>query len=213
MAQWCQLQLLESKYLEQVDQLYDDSFPMDIRQYLSKWIESIDWENVAVQDSLATVRFHDLLAQLDDQHSRFALENNFLLQHNIRKIKRNLQDHFQEDPVHMAMIISRNLKEEQRILAAAKSIETDRENTHTSMVLEKQKLDNKVKDMKNKVQEADQNIKSLEYLQDEHDFKLNTLKNREHEINGLTPKQLEHEKLLIVEMCFKLKFKRGVRGV
>ena len=44
-----------------------------------------------MQDSLATVRFHDLLAQLDDQHSRFALENNFLLQHNIRKIKRNLQ--------------------------------------------------------------------------------------------------------------------------
>uniref|UniRef100_A0A674F5Y8 Signal transducer and activator of transcription n=1 Tax=Salmo trutta TaxID=8032 RepID=A0A674F5Y8_SALTR len=209
MAQWCQLQLLESKYLEQVDQLYDDSFPMDIRQYLSKWIESIDWENVAVQDSLATVRFHDLLAQLDDQHSRFALENNFLLQHNIRKIKRNLQDHFQEDPVHMAMIISRNLKEEQKILAAAKSIETDRENTQTSMVLEKQKLDNKVKDMKNKVQVTDQNVKSLEYLQDEHDFKENTLKNREHEINGLTQKQLEHEKLQIAEMCFKLKFKRG----
>ncbi|NP_001117126.1 signal transducer and activator of transcription 1a [Salmo salar] len=209
MAQWCQLQLLESKYQEQVDQLYDDSFPMDIRQYLSKWIESIDWENVAVQDSLATVRFHDLLAQLDDQHSRFALENNFLLQHNIRKIKRNLQDHFQEDPVHMAMIISRNLKEEQKILAAAKSIETDRENTQTSMVLEKQKLDNKVKDMKNKVQEADQNVKSLEYLQDEHDFKENTLKNREHEMNGLTQKQLEHEKLQIAEMCFKLKFKRG----
>uniref|UniRef100_A0A4W5NGW1 Signal transducer and activator of transcription n=1 Tax=Hucho hucho TaxID=62062 RepID=A0A4W5NGW1_9TELE len=211
MAQWCQLQLLESKYLEQVDQLYDDSFPMDIRQYLSKWIESIDWENVAVQDSLATVRFHDLLAQLDDQHSRFSLENNFLLQHNIRKIKRNLQDHFQEDPVHMAMIISRNLKEEQKILLNEQyfPLQTNRENTQTSMVLEKQKLDNKVKDMKNKVQEADQNIKSLEYLQDEHDFKENTLKNREHEMNGLTPKQLEHEKLLIAEMCFKLKFKRG----
>lgn len=44
-----------------------------------------------MQDSLARVRFHDLLAQLDDQHSRFALENKFLLQHNIRKIKRNLQ--------------------------------------------------------------------------------------------------------------------------
>uniref|UniRef100_A0A8C6L6H8 Signal transducer and activator of transcription n=1 Tax=Nothobranchius furzeri TaxID=105023 RepID=A0A8C6L6H8_NOTFU len=42
MAQWVQLQMLDSKYLEQVDQLYDDSFPMDIRQYLSRWIESID---------------------------------------------------------------------------------------------------------------------------------------------------------------------------
>ncbi|KAM9397974.1 uncharacterized protein ACWYII_033021 isoform 1-T1 [Salvelinus alpinus] len=208
MAQWCQLTLLDPNYQEQVHQLYDDSFPMDIRQYLSKWIESIDWDNVAVDESLATVRFHDLLAHLDDQHSRFALEKDLLRQHNIRKFKGNLQDRFQEDPVYMAMIISRNLKEEQRILAAAKSIETDRENTQTSMVLEKQKLVNKVKDMKNKVQEADQNVKSLEYLQDEHDFKENILKNREHEMNGLTPEQLEHEKLLIVQICFKLKFKR-----
>uniref|UniRef100_A0A6Q2Y8Q0 Signal transducer and activator of transcription n=1 Tax=Esox lucius TaxID=8010 RepID=A0A6Q2Y8Q0_ESOLU len=209
MAQWCQLQQLDSKYLEQVDQLYDDSFPMDIRQYLSKWIESIDWENVAVQDSLSTVRFHDLLAQLDDQHSRFALENNFLLQHNIRKIKRNLQDRFQEDPIHMAMIIARNLKEEQRILAVARSIQVaDLENTQTSMVLEKQKLDNKVKVMKNEVQVVDHNIKLLEELQDEHDFRVNSLKNREHENNGLTPKQLEHEKMIILEMCLKLKINR-----
>uniref|UniRef100_A0AAV2LBA9 STAT transcription factor protein interaction domain-containing protein n=1 Tax=Knipowitschia caucasica TaxID=637954 RepID=A0AAV2LBA9_KNICA len=91
MAQWYQLQMLDGKYLEQVDQLYDDSFPMDIRQYLSQWIESVDWEAVTDNESLATVRFHELLSQLDDQHSRFALENNFLLQHNIRKIKRNLQ--------------------------------------------------------------------------------------------------------------------------
>ncbi|KAJ8003624.1 hypothetical protein DPEC_G00150270 [Dallia pectoralis] len=208
MAQWCQLQQLDSKYLEQVDQLYDDSFPMDIRQYLSKWIESVDWENVAVQDSLATVRFHDLLAQLDDQHSRFALENNFLLQHNIRKIKRNLQDRFQEDPIHMAMIISRNLKEELRILAIAKSIEDDMENPQTSMVLEKQKLDNKVKLMSNKVQGVDHNIKSLEELQDEYDFRVNTLKNREQEHNGLTPKQLEQERMVILDMCLKLKYNR-----
>uniref|UniRef100_A0AAZ3PTV4 STAT transcription factor protein interaction domain-containing protein n=2 Tax=Oncorhynchus tshawytscha TaxID=74940 RepID=A0AAZ3PTV4_ONCTS len=43
MAQWIQLQKLDSKYLEQLDQLYDDTFPMEIRQYLSAWIESHDW--------------------------------------------------------------------------------------------------------------------------------------------------------------------------
>ncbi|XP_034720736.1 signal transducer and activator of transcription 1a isoform X4 [Etheostoma cragini] len=208
MAQWCQLQMLESKYLEQVDQLYDDSFPMDIRQYLSKWIESIDWDTVAIQDSLATIRFHDLLAQLDDQHSRFALDNNFLLQHNIRKIKRNLQDRFQEDPVHMAMIISRNLKEEQKILEGAKSTEQEGEGTVSAMVVEKQKLDNKVKEMKDRVQVADQNIKKLEDLQDEYDFKINTLKNRENEMNSMTPKELEKEKMTVGRMCFELKAKR-----
>ncbi|XP_047432797.1 signal transducer and activator of transcription 1a isoform X4 [Mugil cephalus] len=208
MAQWCQLQMLDCKYLEQVDQLYDDSFPMDIRQYLSKWIESIDWDTVAFQDSLATVRFHDLLAQLDDQHSRFALENNFLLQHNIRKIKRNLQDRFQEDPVHMAMIISRNLKEEQKILANAKSAEQEGEGVVSAMVVEKQKLDNKVKEMKDRVQVVDQNIKNLEDLQDEYDFKVNTLKNRENEMNGMTAKELEKEKMTVVRMCLELKAKR-----
>uniref|UniRef100_A0A8C1QCP4 Signal transducer and activator of transcription n=1 Tax=Cyprinus carpio TaxID=7962 RepID=A0A8C1QCP4_CYPCA len=89
MSQWLELQQLDSTFLEQVDQLYDDSFPMAIRQYLSSWIESHDWCVRPI--SLATVRFHDLLTQLDHQHSRFAMEKDFLNQHNIRKIKRNLQ--------------------------------------------------------------------------------------------------------------------------
>ncbi|XP_033969436.1 signal transducer and activator of transcription 1-alpha/beta-like isoform X2 [Trematomus bernacchii] len=208
MAQWGQLQMLDCKYLEQVDQLYDDSFPMDIRQYLSRWIESIDWDTVADQDSLATVRFHDLLAQLDDQHGRFALENNSLLQHNIRKIKRNLQDRFQEDPIHMAMIISKNLKEEKKILDGAKNRQQDGEGTMSAMVVEKQKLDNKVEQMKEIVQVADQNIKKLEDQQDEYDFIVDTLKNRENEINGMTPRELEKEKMRVQGMCLELKAKR-----
>uniref|UniRef100_A0A672RTZ2 Signal transducer and activator of transcription n=1 Tax=Sinocyclocheilus grahami TaxID=75366 RepID=A0A672RTZ2_SINGR len=116
MTLWSQLQLLDSLYLEQVDQLYDEAFPMEIRQYLSQWIESHDWESVASNVSLATLRFHELLNQLDEHYSRLNLGNNFLLQHNIRKIKRNLQEHFQEDPVHMAMIIASTLNEERKIL-------------------------------------------------------------------------------------------------
>ncbi|KAK7893557.1 hypothetical protein WMY93_022709 [Mugilogobius chulae] len=208
MAQWYQLQMLDCKYLEQVDQLYDDSFPMDIRQYLSKWIESIDWEAVVYSESLATVRFHELLSQLDDQHSRFALENNLLLQHNIRKIKRNLQDRFQEDPVHMAMIICRNLKEEHNILEIAKRTEVSGEGNVSAMVVEKQKLDNKVKEMKERVQSADQNIKTLEDLQDEYDFKMNTLRNIENEKNGMTPKEIELQKMALSRMCLDLKAKR-----
>ncbi|XP_018599341.1 signal transducer and activator of transcription 1-like isoform X1 [Scleropages formosus] len=210
MSQWYQLQQLDSKYLEQLDQLYDDTFPMEIRQYLSQWIESHDWEFVSGNVSLATVRFHDLLAQLDDQYSRFALENNFLLQHNIRKIKRNLQDHFQEDPVHMAMIICRYLKEEKKILALAKNTEEAVGNTLNSVVVEKQKeMDNKVKYIKNKVQETEQKIKSLEDLQDEHDFKHKTLQSRaEHDLNMTNQREIRHEEMVIREMFLKLSVKR-----
>ncbi|NWW59184.1 STAT1 protein, partial [Ifrita kowaldi] len=121
MTQWYQLQQLDSKFLEQVHQLYDDSFPMEIRQYLAQWLENQDWEHAANNVSFATLLFHDLLSQLDDQFSRFLIENNFLLQHNIRKSKRNLQDNFQEDPIHMAMIIYNCLKEERKILNSAQA--------------------------------------------------------------------------------------------
>lgn len=43
MSQWKQIQQLEIRLLEQVDYLYDDNFPMDIRQGLASWIESQDW--------------------------------------------------------------------------------------------------------------------------------------------------------------------------
>ncbi|XP_061128292.1 signal transducer and activator of transcription 1a isoform X1 [Syngnathus typhle] len=207
MAQWNQLQMLDSKYLEQVDLLYDDSFPMDIRAYLSKWIESIDWDLVMDQESLAIVRFHELLAQLDDQHSRFSLENNFLQQHTCRKIKRNLQDKFQDDPVHMAVVISKNLKDERAILACAKST-MEGEGMVSGMVVEKQKLDGKMKEMKERAQLADQTIKNLEDQQDEYDFKFNTLRNRENELHDMMPKEVEKEKMIIMKMCLDLKTKR-----
>ncbi|XP_020309715.1 signal transducer and activator of transcription 1-alpha/beta [Oncorhynchus kisutch] len=217
MAQWIQLQKLDSKYLEQLDQLYDDTFPMEIRQYLSAWIESHDWDTVATSVSLAMVRFHDLLGQLDNQYSRFALENNFLLQHNVRKIKRKLQDHFQEDPLHMAMTICKCLKEEKKILACALKKEENVRSTQNNVVLEKQKeLDNNVKDLRNQVQDVEQEMKSLEDLQDEHDFKKKTLQSRvEQEVNGMTQspvvqKEIREEEMVIREMFITLNITREV---
>ncbi|XP_028835380.1 signal transducer and activator of transcription 1a [Denticeps clupeoides] len=210
MTQWLQLQQLDPKYLEQVDQLYDDTFPMAVRQYLSQWIESQDWEYTADVDNeaLAKVRFHDLLNQLDDQYSRFSLEKDFLSQHNIRKIKRNLQDRFQDDPVSMAMIINRSLKEERQILLSAQNTESMQETTSDVMMEKQRELDNKVKDIKNRVQESEQNIKKLEDLQDDYDFKNNDLLCKE-ELNGVIPtEELNRMKVHIASLFMNLNTKR-----
>ncbi|XP_029461951.1 signal transducer and activator of transcription 1-alpha/beta isoform X2 [Rhinatrema bivittatum] len=211
MNQWYLLQQLDSKFLEQVHQLYDDSFPMEIRQYLAQWLENQDWEHASTNVSFATLLFHDLLSQLDDQYSRFALEtNNFLLQHNIRKSKRNLQDNFQEDPLYMAMIINNCLKEERKILESARMLEQNQlGSTQNTVMQDKQKeLDEKVKDVKNKVQEVEQDIKNLEDVQDEYDFKVKTLQSREHEPNGLAQNELRQEKIVIQNMFLTLDMKR-----
>ncbi|XP_012993279.2 signal transducer and activator of transcription 1-alpha/beta-like isoform X1 [Esox lucius] len=209
MAQWKQLQKLDSWCLEQLDQLYDDTFPMEIRQYLSTWIESHDWETVATSDSLATVRFHDLLAQLDDQYSRFALENNLLLQLNIRRIKRKLQDKFQEKPLKMAMIICNCLKEEKKILASIIKNVDNMDSTPNKVVFKKQKeLDKNVKNLRNLIQNAEQEMKTLEDLQDKHDFK-NLQRRVEQEGNVIThslPEQEEiWDEMIIRELFGELK--------
>ncbi|XP_052531756.1 signal transducer and activator of transcription 1-alpha/beta isoform X2 [Tympanuchus pallidicinctus] len=212
MTQWYQLQQLDSKFLEQVHQLYDDSFPMEIRQYLAQWLENQDWEHAATNVSFATVLFHDLLSQLDDQFSRFLIENNFLLQHNIRKSKRNLQDNFQEDPIHMAMIIHNCLKEERKILNSAQlsnQMEVGGvQNTMTGMLDKQKELDAKVKAVKNSVTDVEQDIKTLEDVQDEYDFKHKTFQNREYEPNGASQEECKKEQMNLQKMFLLLDIKR-----
>uniref|UniRef100_A0A673J8Q7 Signal transducer and activator of transcription n=1 Tax=Sinocyclocheilus rhinocerous TaxID=307959 RepID=A0A673J8Q7_9TELE len=212
MTLWNQLQLLDSLYLEQVDQLYDEAFPMEIRQYLSQWIESHDWESIASNVSLATLRFHELLNQLDEHYSRLNLGNNFLLQHNIRKIKRNLQEHFQEDPVHMAMIIASTLNEERKILETALNTQDKGGSSQGSIMMEQQnELGNKVNNLKTSVQEIEQDIQVLEDAQDEYDFKRNTLQSRvEAEMNGQITKAIQQEEMALRQMFVGLSMKREV---
>ncbi|NXI09818.1 STAT1 protein, partial [Irena cyanogastra] len=212
MSQWYQLQQLDSKFLEQVHQLYDDSFPMEIRQYLAQWLENQDWEHAANNVSFATLLFHDLLSQLDDQFSRFLIENNFLLQHNIRKSKRNLQDNFQEDPIHMAMIIHNCLKEERKILNCAQASNEMEvgsvQNTATGMPDKQKELDAKVRAVKSSVTDVEQDIKTLEDMQDEYDFKCKTLQNREHESNNMSQEEYKKEQLNLQHMFLSLDSKR-----
>ncbi|NXH51534.1 STAT1 protein, partial [Rhabdornis inornatus] len=212
MTQWYQLQQLDSKYLEQVHQLYDDSFPMEIRQYLAQWLENQDWEHAANNVSFATLLFHDLLSQLDDQFSRFLIENNFLLQHNIRKSKRNLQDNFQEDPIHMAMIIHNCLKEERKILNCAQASNEMEvgsvQNTAAGMPDKQKELDAKVRAVKSSVTDVEQDIKTLEDMQDEYDFKCKTLQNREHESNSMSQEEYKKEQLNLQHMFLSLDCKR-----
>ncbi|XP_073504050.1 signal transducer and activator of transcription 1-alpha/beta isoform X1 [Phyllobates terribilis] len=214
MAQWYELQQIDTKFLEQVHQLYDDSFPMEIRQYLAQWLEAQDWEHASSNVSLATILFHGLLTQLDDQYSRFSLESNFLLQHNIRKSKRNLQDLFQEDPVQMAMIIFSCLREESKILDNAQLYTKSQVgSTQSTVVIDKHReLDKKVCDIKNRALEVEQDVKNLEDLQDEYDFKCKTVQSRENEHHAqserLAQNELKQEKLVLQNMFLAIGIKR-----
>uniref|UniRef100_A0AAQ5XYG2 Signal transducer and activator of transcription n=1 Tax=Amphiprion ocellaris TaxID=80972 RepID=A0AAQ5XYG2_AMPOC len=92
MTQWDRLRQLPPVYIQQLHELYDrDGLPMDVRHYLSAWIEKQEWQRAARDHDFAVVLFQVLLENLDIQHSRFVQEESFLLQHNIRRYKQNFQ--------------------------------------------------------------------------------------------------------------------------
>uniref|UniRef100_A0A672UH71 Signal transducer and activator of transcription n=1 Tax=Strigops habroptila TaxID=2489341 RepID=A0A672UH71_STRHB len=153
MAQWNQLQQLDTRYLEQLHQLYSDSFPMELRQFLAPWIESQDWAYAASKESHATLVFHNLLGEIDQQYSRFLQESNVLYQHNLRRIKQFLQ-----------------VRREQGGQA-----------THptAAVVTEKQQmLEQHLQDVRKRVQDLEQKMKVVENLQDDFDFNYKTLKSQ-----------------------------------
>ncbi|CAM5168806.1 unnamed protein product [Eretmochelys imbricata] len=177
MAQWQEVQLLEKAYLEKVHELYsEDHLPMEVRQYLAPWLEDQNWSRAAEPHSAeAHMLFHTLLALLDDQYSRFGTRTeDFVLKHNLRKSKLNLQAKYQECPEQLANVIANLLREEKAILnrglaaqqAAAQPtsgapMETDRQ----------QKIERRLVETRAAVQELDREVRHLEELQDTFDFR------------------------------------------
>uniref|UniRef100_A0A8C9YCT2 Signal transducer and activator of transcription n=1 Tax=Sander lucioperca TaxID=283035 RepID=A0A8C9YCT2_SANLU len=205
MTQWKQIQQLENRLLEHVDYLYDDNFPMDIRQGLSSWIESQDWEIAANDESMAAVLFTNLLSQLDRVRLQ---EQNFLQRHNMKIIQQQLQVKYATNPAVMARVISTCLREERRILSSACMQEQGplEKSLQNSVAFERQKnMDNRVGLIRASVQLMDQAVKYIEDIQDDFDFRYKTLQSRDPRPNSETMKQ---EVTRLQEMLNRLDFKR-----
>ncbi|XP_004701557.1 signal transducer and activator of transcription 4 [Echinops telfairi] len=209
MSQWNQVQQLEIKFLEQVDQFYDDNFPMEIRHLLAQWIENQDWEAASNNETMATILLQNLLIQLDEQLGRVSKEKNLLLIHNLKRIRKVLQGKFHGNPMHVAVVISNCLREERRILAAANiPVQGPLEKSlQSSSVSERQRnVEHKVAAIKNSVQMTEQDTKYLDDLQDEFDYRYKTIQTMDQgDKNSVL---LNQEVLTLQEMLNSLDFKR-----
>ncbi|XP_026348085.1 signal transducer and activator of transcription 4 isoform X2 [Ursus arctos] len=209
MSQWNQVQQLEIKFLEQVDQFYDDNFPMEIRHLLAQWIENQDWEAASNNETMATILFQNLLIQLDEQLGRVSKEKNLLLIHNLKRIRKVLQGKFHGNPMHVAVVISNCLREERRILAAANMpVQGPLEKSlQSSSVSERQRnVEHKVAAIKNSVQMTEQDTKYLEDLQDEFDYRYKTIQTMDQ--GDKNHALMNQEVLTLQEMLNSLDFKR-----
>ncbi|XP_028302843.1 signal transducer and activator of transcription 2 isoform X2 [Gouania willdenowi] len=178
MNQWDRLNNLDDDYKQKLQILYDtDGLPMEVRHYLSSWIETQEWDRAARDHALAMALFQVLLQNLDAQHGRFVLEESFLLQHKIRRHKQNFQEWYMNDPCALAQKVLWFLQKEQEILDEAgiaekvQNLQVEPTAMETCTQLE---LDRKISVLQTDVQCMAHTIICLEEQQDEFDFKYQT---------------------------------------
>ncbi|XP_054643068.1 signal transducer and activator of transcription 4 isoform X1 [Dunckerocampus dactyliophorus] len=179
MSQWKQIQQLEIRLLEHVDYLYDDNFPMDVRQGLAAWIEGQDWDTAADNELMAAMLFTNLLSHLERLRSQ---EQNFLQRHNMKIIQQQLQAKYSSNPVAMARVVSNRLREERRILSSACMQEQGplEKSLQNSVASERQKnMDGRIGIIRGSVQLMDHGVKYIEDMQDDFDFRYKTLQSRD----------------------------------
>ncbi|XP_047438910.1 signal transducer and activator of transcription 2 isoform X2 [Mugil cephalus] len=197
MAQWEKLRQLPAVYRQQLHELYDrDALPMDVRHYLSAWIEKQEWQRAARDHDLAVVLLQVLLENLDIQHSRFVQEESFLLQHNIRRYKQNFQRYL-DDPCALASAILWFLEKEKEILASAElaeQVQFLRVEQETMEISSQQDLERKMAGLRNEVQCMEHTIVCLEEQQDEFDFKYQT-----HKLEAVVDEASKTEKIKVFQ--------------
>ncbi|XP_067170116.1 signal transducer and activator of transcription 2 isoform X2 [Apteryx mantelli] len=176
MAQWQELQSLANASLEQVHQLYSGSaLPMEVRQCLAAWIEDQNWHQAAEPlSSHARMLFHSLLALLDDRMGSPGLGNeDFMLKHNLRKARRDLQATFEEDPEKFANVVANLLQEEQQILRLAYAGQQGGAAPAPSAPPQsdrQQEIQRRLADFQAALQDAERAFRHLEDAQDMFDF-------------------------------------------
>nr|XP_057910285.1 signal transducer and activator of transcription 2 isoform X2 [Doryrhamphus excisus] len=177
MSQWEKLTKMPAAFTQQLHDLYDkEALPMDVRHYLSSWIESQPWQRAAGDYDLANVLFQGLLENLDIQYSRFLQEESFLMQHNIRRYKQNFQ-RYQKNPCILARNVCWFLQKEEEILQTvvlAEQVQALQVEQGGLVSSTQQDLDRRTASLKNEVQCMEHTVACLEEQQDEFDFKYQT---------------------------------------
>ncbi|OXB53640.1 hypothetical protein ASZ78_004028 [Callipepla squamata] len=179
------------------------ALPMTVRQSLADWIEDQDWygghhggeedthgaggglrgagtewsrrqQAAEPFSSHARMLFHSLLALLGEHLGSLGPgDEDFMLKHNLRKARIDLQAAFEEQPENLANLVANLLQEERRILRRAQAkgqVEAPPAPSVAPQSSREQEIQQRLAEFRTALQEAERAFRHLEDMQDAFDF-------------------------------------------
>ncbi|GCC29668.1 hypothetical protein chiPu_0008110 [Chiloscyllium punctatum] len=123
MSVWIQAQQLQGEALRQMQSLYGQHFPIEVRHYLSQWIESQAWDSIDVENPQEEFRaqrlLETLIQELQKKADHLMGEDIFVLKLKLGNYATQLKNTYDRCPLELVRSIKHILYHEQRLIREA----------------------------------------------------------------------------------------------
>uniref|UniRef100_A0A8C7FVJ0 Signal transducer and activator of transcription n=1 Tax=Oncorhynchus kisutch TaxID=8019 RepID=A0A8C7FVJ0_ONCKI len=163
MAVWIQAQQLQGDALHQMQSLYGQHFPIEVRHYLAQWIEGQLWDSVELenpQDELKAKRLLDSLVQeLQRKAEHQVGEDGFLLKIKLGHYASQLKSTYDRCPLELVRCIKHILHSEQRLVQEANNVRLTPSGRH-------QQINQTFEELRVSTQETENELRKLQHNQE-----------------------------------------------
>uniref|UniRef100_A0AAQ4RTQ5 Signal transducer and activator of transcription n=1 Tax=Gasterosteus aculeatus aculeatus TaxID=481459 RepID=A0AAQ4RTQ5_GASAC len=123
MAMWIQAQQLQGEALHQMQALYGQHFPIEVRHYLAQWIECQLWDSVELdnpaEEAKAKRLLENLVGELQKKAQLQGGEDGFLLKIKLGHYANQIKSTYDRCPLELVRCIKHILHSEQRLVQEA----------------------------------------------------------------------------------------------
>uniref|UniRef100_A0A8D0A0B2 Signal transducer and activator of transcription n=1 Tax=Sander lucioperca TaxID=283035 RepID=A0A8D0A0B2_SANLU len=171
MAMWIQAQQLQGEALHQMQALYGQHFPIEVRHYLAQWIECQLWDSVELdnqaEEAKAKRLLDNLVAELQKKAQLQGGEDGFLLKIKLGHYANQLKSTYDRCPLELVRCIKHILHSEQRLVQEATNASTSSGvQAMDSLSQRHQQINQAFEELRLATQETENELRKLQHSQE-----------------------------------------------
>lgn len=171
MAMWIQAQQLQGEALHQMQALYGQHFPIEVRHYLAQWIESQLWDSVELDNPAEETKAKRLLDSLVTELQKKAQlqggEDGFLLKIKLGHYANQLKSTYDRCPLELVRCIRHILQSEKRLVQDANNASSGTEGQSMDSLSQRhQQINQAFEELRLATQETENEMRKLQHSQE-----------------------------------------------
>uniref|UniRef100_A0A674D0F7 Signal transducer and activator of transcription n=1 Tax=Salmo trutta TaxID=8032 RepID=A0A674D0F7_SALTR len=170
MAVWIQAQQLQGDALHQMQSLYGQHFPIEVRHYLSQWLEGQLWDVIDLenpQEEFKAKRLLDsLIQELQNKAEHQVGEDGFLLKIKLGHYASQLKSTYDRCPLELVRCIKHILYTEQRLVREASNSSSPVGGMMDSMSQKYQQINQAFEELRLLTQDTENDLRKLQHNQE-----------------------------------------------